>query len=548
MIKKVLLIEPPVTRPADFTSKKTRIGIVPPLGLAYIAAVLEKNNFTVKILDCLIEGSLEGIPYKNNQIRYGLSDEEIQQKISEFNPDVVGVSCLFSAKVYDMLNLCRIAKETDSHILTVTGGAHPTTAYNEVLKDKNLDFVIFGEGEYSTLELLSALNGKRELSNVDGLAYKEHDLVKVNPKTKYIENLDELPLPARHLLQMEKYINTSSPHSGIKKQPFTSMITSRGCPFHCSFCVIRNLWGTKARYRSPENVLQEIEELVTRYGIKEIHFEDDNLTAEKERAMAIFNRIIQKGWDLSLNSPSGLSVHRLDEELLSVMKKAGYYSISIAIESGDKDILRLMRKPVNLEKVKKLICTIHKLDLKTKGFFIIGYPGETKEQMQRTIKFAETANLDWALFFIATPIPGSDLDRYCRENGYLVDENLDYIKQFYISNIKTPEFEPEFVEQLREKANFEINFKNNYNLRSGHFDRAIEDIGDVTRLYPHLDFAHFYLGESYEKKGFKKKALDEYKIVLLLNKNYPNVKEKIKELETENAETNVEKKLQKTLK
>lgn len=531
MIKKILLIEPPVTRPADFTAKKTRIGIVPPLGLAYIAAVLEKNNFEVKIIDCLMEGSIEGIPYQNDQTRYGLSDEEIRQKISEFKPDIVGVSCLFSAKVYDMLNLCRIVKEIDPHILTVAGGAHPTTAYYEVLKDKNLDFVIFGEGEYSTLYLLNALNGKKELSKVDGLAYKEHNEVKVNPKTKYIENLDELPLPARHLLRMDKYLFTSSPHSGIKRHPFTSMITSRGCPFHCSFCVIRHLWGTKARYRSPENVLQEIEELVTRYGVKEIHFEDDNLTAEKERAMAIFNGIIQKGWDLSLNSPSGLAVHRLDEELLTVMKKAGYYSISIAIESGDKDILRLMRKPVNLEKVRHLIQTIHKLDLKAKGFFIIGYPGETKEQMQRTIQFAKTAGLDWALFFIATPIPGSDLDKHCRENGYLVDENLDYIKQFYVSNIKTSEFEPEYVEHLREQANLEINFKNNFNLRSGHYDRAIEDIGDVARLYPHLDFAHYYLGEAYEKNGLKEKAITEYKIALKLNKNHTDAKDKLKELE-----------------
>ena len=146
MIKRVLLIEPPVTRPADFDSEKVRIGIVPPLGLAYIAAVLE-DRYEVKILDCLIEGSLKGVPYGKSQIRYGLTDEEIKKEIIEFSPDLVGISCLISAKVYDMLNICRISKEADSRIITVTGGAHPTTAYKEVLKDENLDYVIFGEGD-----------------------------------------------------------------------------------------------------------------------------------------------------------------------------------------------------------------------------------------------------------------------------------------------------------------------------------------------------------------------------------------------------------------
>lgn len=531
MIKKILLIEPPVTRPSDFSAKRVRIGVVPPLGLAYIAAVLEKNGYEVKILDCLIEGDMQGVAYKENQIRYGLIDEEIKNKIKEYSPDMVGVSCLISAKVYDMLNVCRIAKEVDSNYITVTGGVHPTVVYNEVLEDKNLDYVIFGEGEYSTLDLIKTLNEKKNLSQVDGLAYKQNNKTKVNPKTKYIQNLDDLPLPARHLLKMDKYIRTSSPHSGIKRQPFTSMISSRGCPFRCSFCVVKYLWGNKPRFRSAENVLLEIEELINNYGIKEIHFEDDNLTADKERAKAIFNGIIEKGWELTLNSPSGLAVHKLDEELLKLMKKAGYYSISIAIESGDKDILKLMHKPVNLERVEQIVSTARKCGLKTKGFFILGYPGENKEQMQRTVDFAASVGLDWAIFFIATPIPGSELDNFCREKGYLIDENLGYIKQFYISNIQTKDFKPEDVKQLKEKANFEINFKNNINLKLEKYDRAIEDIGEVVKLYPHLDFAHFYLGVAYEKNGEQNKAIQEYRTVLELNQNYDEAKERIEEIE-----------------
>lgn len=527
MIKKILLMEVPVSRPNDFDKTKVRIGIVPPIGLAYIAAVLRKNGFDIKIIDCLIEGSLEGRPYDKDKIRYGLSDEEIKNVIIKYSPDLVGVSCLFSAKVYDMLNICRIVKEVNPKIITITGGAHPTTTYYEVLEDDNLDFVLLGEAEYSTLNLINTINNSADLSKVDGLAYKENKKIKLNPKTKYIENLDDLPLPARDLLKMDIYIRSSSPHSGIKRQPFTSIITSRGCPARCSFCVIRHLWGEKPRYRSAKNVLFEIEHLIDNYGIKEIHFEDDNLTAIKKRAIEIFNGIIEKGWDLTLNSPSGLTIYSLDEELLLLMKKAGYYSISVAIESGDKDILKLMRKPVNLEKAKEIIKNAREIGLKTKGFFILGYPGETKEKMQKTVNYAATVGLDWALFFIATPIPGSELDKLCREKGYLIDENLEYTKLFYVSNIKSPEFTPDYVENLREKANLEINFKNNINLKLGNYDRVIEDIGDVVKLYPHLDFAHFYLGVAYEKKELKERAIQEFETVLKLNPNYDEVKVKL---------------------
>jgi len=527
-VKRILLIEPPITRPNDFGADKVRIGIVPPIGLAYLASALREDGFEVKIIDCLVEGFLEGRDYGEDKIRYGFSDQEIEKAIRDYTPDAVGVSCLFSAKVYDMLNVCKIAKKISPDIITIAGGAHPTTSFNEVLKDKNLDFVILGEGERSILELTWALNGKGDLAKIDGLAYKENQEIKVNPKTKFIHNLDELPLPARDLLKMEKYIRTSSPHSGIRRQPFTSMITSRGCPFRCFFCVIRYIWGGVARLRSPESVLSEIEYLINNYGIREIHFEDDNFTINKERTKAILNGIIERKWDIAINSPSGLSVATLDEELLTLMRKAGYYSISLAIESGDKDILKLMRKPVDLEKAKWLIKICRQLGFKTKGFFILGYPGETKEQMQKTVDFAAKSNLDWSLFFIATPIPGGELERLCREKGYLVNENLDHLKQFYVANIKTPEFTPEYVEKLRETANFEVNFKNNSNLRLGNYDRAIEDIGEVVRLYPNLDFAHFYLGTAYQRKGNLSLAVEEFKKTLGLNPNYQEAKDELK--------------------
>jgi magnesium-protoporphyrin IX monomethyl ester (oxidative) cyclase len=349
------------------------------------------------------------------------------------------------------------------------------------------------------------------------------------PKTKFIENLDELPFPARHLLPMEEYSKAVSPHSGIKRTPFASMITSRGCPARCTFCVLRKIWGLAYRTRSPDNVLDEIEHLIKEYGIREIHFEDDNLTADKKRAMAIFDGIIKRKFNITWNCPSGTALFALDEELLTKMKESGCYSISIAIESGNKDVLRnLMRKPINLDKAPRIVNAARELGLKIKGFFILGYPRETKKQMQETVDFAANLGLDWALFFIATPIPGSELLEMCKKGNYLVNENLDYVKNFFVSNIRTPEFTPEYVEKLREEANFNINFKNNINLRLGNYDKAISDFSEVVKLYPRLDFAHFYLGVAYEKKGLIEKAVLEWKKTLELNPNYDEAKDKLK--------------------
>lgn len=520
MIKKILLLEVPTTRLKEYSADKVRIAIVPPIGIAYLAAVLEKEGYNVKIIDCLLEG------YKKpkeigERIRYGLSDEEIKKKIKKYSPDIVGVSCLFSNKYRDAHNLCKLTKEVDKNLITVMGGPHVTAVPEEVLKDKNVDFIILGEGEYSFLDLINALNENKVFSKVDGIGYRENGVIKIIPKTEYIKNLDELPLPARHLLKMDEYCNTESPHSGIKRRPFATITTSRGCPFRCSFCAIRKIWGLKYRTRSAESVLDEIGMLVKKYGIRELHFEDDNFAFDKERATKILDGIVEHGFALTLNSPSGLALATLDDGLIEKMVKAGYYSISIAVESGDPYVLHnLMHKPVVLEKVKPLVKKARSIGLNVKGFFMLGYPGETKGSMQRTVEFASKAGFDWTIFFITTLLPGTDMYKTCIEKGYVRDPNMDWELNFIKGNIKTPEFTPEYVENLREKANFEINFKNNINLREKKWDRAIEDFAYIVNLYPHLDFAHFYLGNAYEGKGFIEKAKKEWRKVLVLNPNY----------------------------
>ena len=489
-IKRVLLIDPPITRPPDMTADKVRIGLVAPLGLAYIAAVLEQQGIEVKILDCVAEGQLDGLRYGNGDIRYGMTDRQIELYIADYKPQLAGISCLFSNKAMDAHNVCRIAKQVNPEIITVMGGAHPTALPEETLLDRNVDFAVMGEGEP-----FFAAYAQGEIDSFDTQTQR-HIVHALNE----ISALDKLPLPARHLLNMPKYLYSESPHSGLKRLPVATISTSRGCPAHCEFCAIRCMWGDKYRTRSPENVLTEIQHLVDTYHIKELHFEDDNLTADKRRAMAIFQGIIDIKLDLSLNSPSGLAIFALDEALLDKMREAGYYSISLAVESGVPEVLKLMRKHVDLEKAKRLIKYARSLGMKTKAFFILGYPGETKETMKRTVDFAGNLGADWCLFFPATNLPGTEMDKRVRENGWLVDPDMDYRFYFYRANIRTPEFDTDFVMNLKEEANRQINFEHNINMVEGNYERAIEDFGEVVRLYPHLDFAQKALREA-KKNG-----------------------------------------------
>ncbi len=446
-VRKILLINPPYTR-----WRNERKWVTPPLGLAHIAAVLEKK-YEVKIIDAVIEGYESEIRV-GEKIRYGLSFAAIKERIEEFSPDIVGVSCSFSALSRNAHEILRIAKEVDRSIITIMGGAHPSAVPEVVMRDENLDFVVIGEGEETILKLVEEIENEEGFSNLDGIGYREEGEVKIIPKTTYIENLDDLPFPARHLLQMEKYFRIKKGHVTPKNTPYTTMITSRGCPSRCIFCSIHTVWGKKFRARSPENVLKEIEYLVEKYEIKEIHFEDDNLTFDKERAEKIFDGMVERNLDILWATPNGIALWRLDENLLTKMAKSGCYSLSLAIESGDEEVLqKIIKKPLKIENVTELVKVIKKLKIKSQGFFVIGLPGETKYQIKKTIDFANSLDIDDARFFIATPYPGTELYSICKEKGYLVKDPIDFEDMIVMKgNIETPEFSPRKLEEMQEEA------------------------------------------------------------------------------------------------
>lgn len=517
---KLLLIYPPITRPTDFDHRKMRVSPFFPLGLAYLAAAVSKTEHHVLVRDYLINMKEEGVPYSNDMIRYGETDEYIYEDIKKTKADIVGISCLFAAMEFDTKNLCRIAKAALPGAYIILGGPHAGASADKFLDESpEISAVILGEGEKNLIQLMDFIKANKDISKVDGIAYRDSDNhVITKQKQHYIQNLDSIHFPSREMFDMPLYFNKSKSHNPPKRSPCAQLITSRGCPFKCTFCALGRHWGEKQRLRSATNVLEEIELLVNKYGVKEIHFEDDNLTFDKKRAIEIFKGIIDAKWDITWAAPTGLAVATLDEELLTYMKDSGCYSISLAIESGDQNVLtKLMHKPVNLKKLPGIVQIARNLDLKVKGFFILGYPGETKLTMYKTIKFAQTLELDWSYFFIATPMPHTKMWDDAVEKGYFNPKNYDPIRSLVGGQIRTPEFTPEEVSELREKAIIECNFINNANLRKYNVDMAINDFKDVLKNYPDFDFAHVALGEAYLRKGDTRMALECWKKAIAIN-------------------------------
>jgi magnesium-protoporphyrin IX monomethyl ester (oxidative) cyclase len=423
-ILKVLLIYPPFN-----LASYERLIVAPPLGLAYIGAVLEEAGYKVRILDTVALNWRNPIKIRD-RIHLGQKWEDISDEIKRSKPDAVGISCPFSCQSHNAHKVAELVKAYDTDVPVIMGGAHPSTLPERVLRDQNVDYVVIGEGELTMLNLLKTLSKGASFNGIDGFAYREEGKIVINPKKKFIEDLDSLPLPARHLLPMNEYFNAKAPHGPeLMRSPFTSMITSRGCPYNCVFCSIHTVWGHKWRPRSPDNVVLEIEHLIDVYKIREIHFEDDNLALNKRRMEKICDLILDRGLDIKWFTPNGVAIWTLDKNLLEKMKKSGCYKLSFGIESGDPETLRFIGKPVDLTYARKVIQWANELGIWTHGFFVIGFPYESKASIDRTLRFATESDLDFASFFIATPLPGTRLLEIVKKEGLIENDpnwaNLD---------------------------------------------------------------------------------------------------------------------------
>lgn len=443
-IERVFLLFPPIRLYRETTKL-----VFSPLGVSYLASFL-RPEFEVAIMDAVAEGFDHEEKLDRDFISYGSPLADIRKRIETYRPQVVGVTCLFSSVFPIIRQVCRMVKQVDPGIITVIGGTYPTFLPEYCLGEESLDYIVLGEGEESFRELLRRLREGRTLAEVDGLAYRENGRVKVQPKTRWIENLDTIPFPARDLLPMEVYSRINVPHSfSFKERLNTPLITSRGCPARCTYCSSSRFWGWRFRARSAENVLDEIGELIMRFGIRELQFEDDNFTANKKRAKAILQGIIDRGYHISFNFPNGVALWTLDEELVELLKAAGCYEMTLAFESGTQEVMdKIIKKPLNLEHARRITRLIHQHQIRTNAFFIVGFPGETREQIRQTFRFAREMKTNMAYFFIANPLPGTELHRLAQEHGLLPEdfnfENLTFTRSVFKPGL----FRPKELERL----------------------------------------------------------------------------------------------------
>ncbi len=512
--RRIMLIEPPVTVTSRAPAGQ-RAPVVPPLGIASVGAVLENAGFDVLLLDAFVEGFRTPSATMDGRVRYGLADDEIAERIREFDPEIVGVSCIVTNRHRDAHAVCALAKQAAPRCLTVMGGAHVTTMPELVMADPAVDVGVLGEGDLTLLKVIERLDADQSLAGLDGVTYRAGGSLVIQEKTEYVQDLDSLPWPARHLLPMELYWEIGQPHGDLLRTPFATVMTSRGCPARCIFCSSLKLWGSRYRPRSAGNVLDELQHLIDVYGVREIHFEDDNLTASRPRAKEIFQGMVDRGFDLSWSTPNGLMVATLDEEIVDLMAASGCYAVSLAIESGCQRVLDdVIHKPLDLERVASTVSLLRSAGIHTKGFFMLGLPGETREEIAETIAFARGAGFDWSAFHIATPLPGTEMYRICEERGYLTgDFDLSELK-YTIGSISTEEFDPAYLEGEWARADEEVNYAANPNVREGRLDQALADFRRVAALYPGHRFAFAYLGQVYERLGRVDEAAQAYATAL----------------------------------
>jgi len=415
-MKKILLINPP-----RYLRNPDGQFFCPQIGLASIASYLRQYDYEVKIIDADVEGFANAEEVEEGLYRCGLSWDNLRERIEDYRPDVVGISCIFTPRFKNALKISQIVKVIDDKVKVIVGGVHVSFCPQEVLAHETIDFVVIGEGERPFLMLLEALRGdSAELSKIDGIGFRNSvGKVVINSKVNLVDDLDQLPLPAWDLLPIEKYFQTKR-NSLTTERKHISIMTSRGCPQECTFCCSSEFWMRRWRKRSADNVLAEIEFLVKKYGVREISFEDDNLSLDPVRLEKICSMIIERGYDLRWNTPNGISVRKLTPTLIKLMKRSGCTRLNFGIESGDEHILHdIIKKNISLQKVREVISWCKREGVTTLGYFVIGMPGETPESIKNSIEFAKSSELDEIMVHIATPFPGTELYKTCKDKGYL---------------------------------------------------------------------------------------------------------------------------------
>jgi tRNA A37 methylthiotransferase MiaB len=474
-----------------------------PMGILYLSSYLKKNGAckTIAIVD---------YPLHVHEVTQYPSIEKfiegIAEKSIQYPPDIIAISFMFASS-YQFYELCvQVLRKKYPAAKIIVGGYQATNCTQYILENTPIDYVLRGEGEFGLLEFVQAIENTHpvEVRGIYSLTnIKESDVLEL------CDMFDiSIPLlPDWDLLDMAAYIH----HAGRKKalgadgdDIAASIITSRGCPYHCTFCSGHTVHGKKVRLRSNEDVIQELLTLYKKYHVNLFIPEDDFFTGNKQRILSLLREMKRLIPNIKLQFPNGLNVNSLDNELIDALVDAGMTIANLSVESGSPYVLEhLMKKRVDLQHVRDIVAYLRtKAHVYTRIYIIFGMPHETREQMQESLEYVKTLGADWVTFMIATPLPGAEIYREFVRMNCIPDDIKRLGESHFLSRFfDTPEISANDLNEFAYRANLDVNFIHNSNLQSGRYDRAITQFNDIIQNYPFHIIAYESLRRTYQAMG-----------------------------------------------
>ena len=422
-----------------------------PLGILSMASYLRSKDWQgeIEIYDARLSGSINKL--LNGNVIFGDVNNVVEEKIKDSNPDIVAISNMFSWQITNAFEMAKIAKKVCPKSIVIIGGPHASSFPEKTLKEDCIDYVVMGEGEERIYELLTTLERGEEVS-IQGVLGKIEDkkLLRNNKKApiEFITNLDELPLPAYDMVDVDRYLelqrNGFSPRPFERGQRAFTMITSRGCPHKCVFCSIQATMGYKWRYHSPENIQKHIDLITSEYGCDQIYFEDDNFTHDPERYDEIIEMLMKRKEKIKWGTPNGIRGDTWTFERVKKTKESRCQYLTVAIESAVQDVLdKVVKKKLDLRSVKKLMEYCHDVDLCLNAFYVIGLPGEKKDDIKDTLTYALNCYKKYNVLPVvnlAKALPGTELYENVVNNQLYINK-----LQFKPNEITTGEFDPKWI-------------------------------------------------------------------------------------------------------
>jgi len=433
---KVLLVNP-------ITGERGMFAATPNLGLGYLATALRRNGFEVDIWDGM---------------KKDMTRKKLEERLRSLDYDAAGFQ-IYTCSVPETQDAIELVKSLNPEIIRIVGGAHVSGDSENAMNQLDADYGFRGEAEIGLPQLLKKISGEEntELKDIHHLIWRENGKINRNELSP-IKDVTALGLPSWDLIDPNEYPNAPI-GAFVKSFPLATISCSRGCPHQCTYCANKLIMGRGLRARSQESIIEELDLLYNKYGVREYQIIDDTFTSKRSLAKGVCDEIIRRGWKLNITFPNGVRVESLDEELLKLLERAGCYSIGMAIESGSQRIVDHMKRRQNLEMVREKVELVARTTkIRMTGFFILGYPAEEREDILKTIKLAKELPLKRAQFTIWIPVPGSEMTETLKREGKLKIKNLSSVVLNQINYVPENLTEDELQKLLR-RAFFEFYFR-----------------------------------------------------------------------------------------